>query len=162
MRDGRSVNDTSLPPDRSYSFKCHRQDLKAEIHNPECEQGAHGTVPRGSSNNTSSNNKPQHIFPVNVLCFNKSTKGSFVSGGGDGSLTYWDGLRRSKLRSGFLSFPTGWLPYSLGSQQDCRAIGERLGRVLHFILNTGVVYGPDRGLLLPLALHISSVSATSS
>jgi hypothetical protein len=48
-----------------------------------------------------SKNPPAHAFAVNVIEFNKSQMGTFVSGGGDGSFVFWDGLKRTKLKGAY-------------------------------------------------------------
>jgi mRNA export factor len=62
---------------KNFSFKCHRLDIL----NP--------TLPgiKGS----------QNIFPINTITFHKG-QGTFCTGGGDGSLTFWDGIARAKLK----------------------------------------------------------------
>lgn len=40
----------------------------------------------------------QNVFAINSLTFHK-VQGTFCSGGSDGSLTFWDGISRTKLKS---------------------------------------------------------------
>lgn len=62
---------------KSFSFKCHRLDMKKAIPAP----GAQFS---------------QNIFPVNAITFHKG-QGTFCTAGGDGSLVFWDGIARTKL-----------------------------------------------------------------
>lgn len=42
----------------------------------------------------------QNVFPINTISFHQ-TQGTFCTGGGDGSLTFWDGMARTKLKCEF-------------------------------------------------------------
>ncbi|WVQ95354.1 hypothetical protein IAU59_002451 [Kwoniella sp. CBS 9459] len=66
---------------KNYSFKCHRYDIPT------------GTMP-GTPAITSS----QHVFAINTITFHK-TQHTFCTGGSDGSLTFWDGIARTKLKT---------------------------------------------------------------
>ena len=87
-----------LPAEPHYSFKCHRQPLDSRKYNAD-------GVPKeqadkfitGNDPKPSSSQRPQHVYSVNVIEFNQSA-GTFVSAGGDGGMTFWDGLKRSKLK----------------------------------------------------------------
>nr|ODN96757.1 mRNA export factor [Cryptococcus depauperatus CBS 7855] len=68
---------------RNFSFKCHRYDIPT------------GTMPR-----TPAISGSQNVFAINTLTFHK-IQGTFCSGGSDGSLTFWDGISRTKLKSTF-------------------------------------------------------------
>nr|ODN83905.1 mRNA export factor [Cryptococcus depauperatus CBS 7841] len=68
---------------RNFSFKCHRYDIPT------------GTMPR-----TPAISGSQNVFAINTLTFHK-IQGTFCSGGSDGSLTFWDGISRTKLKSIF-------------------------------------------------------------
>lgn len=72
---------------KNYSFKCHRYD-----------------VPTGSMPGTPAQTGSQHVFGVNEIAFHK-TEGTFCTGGSDGSITFWDGVARTKLKGG--SSPVG-------------------------------------------------------
>jgi mRNA export factor len=65
---------------KSFSFKCHRVDI------PAGSMGAPATT--GS----------QNVFPINTITFHK-IQGTFCTGGGDGSITFWDGVARTKLKT---------------------------------------------------------------
>lgn len=39
----------------------------------------------------------QNVFAINTITFHK-IQGTFCTGGGDGSLTFWDGMARTKLK----------------------------------------------------------------
>ena len=54
-------------------------------------------TPAASSSSLSSSGTSQHVFPVNDICFHK-VEGTFGTGGGDGSITFWDGVARTKLK----------------------------------------------------------------
>ncbi|GFZ51395.1 Nuclear pore protein GLE2 [Saitozyma sp. JCM 24511] len=66
---------------KNYSFKCHRYD-----------------VPTGSMPGTPAQTGSQHVFGVNEIAFHK-TEGTFCTGGSDGSITFWDGVARTKLKA---------------------------------------------------------------
>ncbi|WVQ86232.1 hypothetical protein IAT38_008400 [Cryptococcus sp. DSM 104549] len=66
---------------RNYSFKCHRYD-----------------IPINSMPRTPAVSSSQNVFAVNTLTFHKS-QGTFCSGGSDGSLSFWDGISRTKLKT---------------------------------------------------------------
>ncbi|KAK4688756.1 mRNA export factor, partial [Tremellales sp. Uapishka_1] len=66
---------------KNYSFKCHRID-----------------IPNGSMLNTPATTGSQNVFAVNTISFHK-VQGTFCTGGGDGSLSFWDGYARTKLKS---------------------------------------------------------------
>ncbi|WVN89082.1 uncharacterized protein L203_104298 [Cryptococcus depauperatus CBS 7841] len=66
---------------RNFSFKCHRYDIPT------------GTMPR-----TPAISGSQNVFAINTLTFHK-IQGTFCSGGSDGSLTFWDGISRTKLKT---------------------------------------------------------------
>lgn len=68
---------------KSFSFKCHRVD-----------------IPPGSMPNTPAGvgGTSQNVFAINTITFHKG-QGTFCTGGGDGSLTFWDGIARTKLKS---------------------------------------------------------------
>lgn len=40
----------------------------------------------------------QNVFAINAITFHK-IQGTFCTGGGDGSITFWDGVARTKLKS---------------------------------------------------------------
>jgi len=40
----------------------------------------------------------QNVFAINTITFHKG-QGTFCTGGGDGSLTFWDGVARTKLKT---------------------------------------------------------------
>lgn len=63
---------------KNYSFKCHRYDLPAGTPSPATSQS-------------------QNVFAVNTITFHK-VQGTFCTGGSDGSLTFWDGVARTKLK----------------------------------------------------------------
>lgn len=66
---------------KNYSFKCHRYD-----------------IPVGSMPGTPAVSGSQQVFAVNSITFHK-VQGTFCTGGSDGSLTFWDGVARIKLKS---------------------------------------------------------------
>jgi mRNA export factor len=65
---------------KNFSFKCHRVDIPASQIAPPAQSGS------------------QNVFPINSITFHK-TQGTFCTGGGDGSLTFWDGMARTKLKA---------------------------------------------------------------
>jgi mRNA export factor len=71
---------------RNYSFKCHRYDIPA---------GSMPGTPASNSSLASANS--QHVFAVNDICFHKG-EGTFGTAGADGSITFWDGIARTKLK----------------------------------------------------------------
>ncbi|KAK8850673.1 hypothetical protein IAR55_004593 [Kwoniella newhampshirensis] len=66
---------------KNYSFKCHRYD-----------------IPTNSMPGTPAVAQSQHVFAINTITFHK-VQGTFCTGGSDGSLTFWDGIARTKLRT---------------------------------------------------------------
>lgn len=66
---------------KNFSFKCHRVD-----------------IPLGSMPGTPATTGSQNVFSINSITFHK-TQGTFCTGGGDGSLTFWDGMARSRVAS---------------------------------------------------------------
>jgi len=78
----------ALTDRRNYSFKCHRYDIPA---------GSMPGTPAASSSSLSSSGQSQHVFAVNDICFHKA-EGTFSTGGSDGSITFWDGVARTKLK----------------------------------------------------------------
>jgi len=76
------------PCRRNYSFKCHRYDIPA---------GSMPGTPAASASTLSSAAGSQHVFAVNAICFHR-TEGTFGTGGADGSITFWDGVARTKLK----------------------------------------------------------------
>lgn len=71
--------DTAESQARKYAFKCHRQTA------PEEEGG--GDI----------------VYPVNALAFNP-VHGTFVSGGGDGTVALWDAEAKRRMRL-YQNFP---------------------------------------------------------
>lgn len=65
---------------KNFSFKCHRID-----------------IPTGSMPGSPAVTGSQNVFPINTISFHQ-TQGTFCTGGGDGSLTFWDGMARTKLK----------------------------------------------------------------
>ena len=65
---------------KNYSFKCHRYDIGP------------GTMP-----GTPAVSGSQHVFAVNDITFHK-VEGTFCTAGADGSMTFWDGIARTKLK----------------------------------------------------------------
>ncbi|RXK41061.1 mRNA export factor [Tremella mesenterica] len=65
---------------KNYSFKCHRYD-----------------IPSGSMPGTPAAPSSQHVFAVNAITFHK-VQGTFCTAGSDGSMTFWDGIARTKLK----------------------------------------------------------------
>ncbi|EJT52149.1 hypothetical protein A1Q2_06918 [Trichosporon asahii var. asahii CBS 8904] len=59
---------------KNFSFKCHRID-----------------IPTGSMPGSPAVTGSQNVFPINTISFHQ-TQGTFCTGGGDGSLTFWDGM----------------------------------------------------------------------
>ncbi|ORY28048.1 WD40-repeat-containing domain protein [Naematelia encephala] len=66
---------------KNYSFKCHRLD-----------------IPTGTMPGTPATASSQHVFAVNTIAFHK-TLGTFCTGGTDGTITFWDGVARTKLKA---------------------------------------------------------------
>ncbi|PWN49212.1 WD40 repeat-like protein [Violaceomyces palustris] len=69
------------PPDKlgkvkKFAFRCHRQ-----------ASADHPDIPRNES----------HIYPVNAIVFN--SQGTFATGGGDGSINFWCGQSRTRLKT---------------------------------------------------------------
>jgi mRNA export factor len=82
----------SNPAASNYSFKCHRYDIKGNLQP--------GVVNHGSSVNGtggSSAQSSQHVFAVNDICFHPKHE-TFCTAGADGSITFWDGIGRTKLK----------------------------------------------------------------
>lgn len=75
----------------SYSFKCHRYDITAGSLQAGVQNHATTVV---VNNNTQSS---QHVFAVNDICFHKEHE-TFCTAGADGSITFWDGVGRTKLK----------------------------------------------------------------
>ncbi|TXT05972.1 hypothetical protein VHUM_03733 [Vanrija humicola] len=65
---------------KNFSFKCHRTEI------PPGSMGAPAV------------NGSQNVFAINTITFHK-IQGTFCTGGGDGSLTFWDGMARTKLKA---------------------------------------------------------------
>jgi mRNA export factor len=65
-------------------------------------------TPAASSSSLSSAANSQHVFAVNDICFHK-VEGTFGTGGADGSITFWDGIAKTKLkRQSDSSGAIGW------------------------------------------------------
>ncbi|KAI3620194.1 hypothetical protein CBS9595_002161 [Malassezia furfur] len=72
------------PPDpkdgrvKKFAFRCHRR-----------ANADHPDVPRNET----------HLFPVNAIKFN--SQGTFATGGGDGSISFWCKASRTRLKIGY-------------------------------------------------------------
>jgi mRNA export factor len=78
MEGAKTPNESRIMRDANFSYKCHRHAHLAPVKAP------------GKSDS-------QHVFPVNALAHHPN--GTYCTGGGDGSLTFWDGLGRSKNKT---------------------------------------------------------------
>ncbi|ORX40809.1 WD40-repeat-containing domain protein [Kockovaella imperatae] len=72
---------------KNYSFKCHRYDIPS------------GSMPGTPAVfNTATSQNSQNVFAVNTITFHK-VHGTFCTGGSDGSITFWDGIGRTKVKA---------------------------------------------------------------
>ncbi|KAJ1550345.1 mitotic spindle checkpoint protein Bub3 [Nowakowskiella sp. JEL0078] len=101
---------------KKYAFKCHRQKL----------------------------NDIENVYPVNALAFHP-TFGTFVSGGGDGTVSIWDGVNKKRNKQ-YPKFPTSISSLAFSCDGKQLAIGSSYnyeeGEKDHppdsiFILNVG-------------------------
>lgn len=94
-------NDAEGP---TYSFKCHRQTLKSSLYNPDGvtrqELAKPLPVKDGKSKEAKQKERQdQHVYAVNAIEFDPASEGTFISGGSDGHMTYWEAIQRNRLKT---------------------------------------------------------------